>query len=145
MFFLPQKPYLPMGSLRAVVSYPTPAGGFSDEVIRAALTACGLGHLGQLLDDSRYWAQQLSPGEQQRLAFARMLLQKPDWLFLDEATSAVDQSGEQDLYRLLGRELPRASIISVGHRMSLTGFHQRHMVLAQGQDGLGRLAPATGS
>ncbi|MDR3641024.1 MAG: ABC transporter ATP-binding protein/permease [Humidesulfovibrio sp.] len=144
MLFLPQKPYLPIGTLRAVVSYPMPADGFADADITEALAACGLGHLSSLLDDARYWAQTLSPGEQQRLAFARMLLQKPDWLFLDEATSAVDERGEQELYRLLTQRLPKAAVLSVGHRMSLEAFHERHLELRSGKDGPGRLVLAPG-
>lgn len=130
LFFLPQKPYLPVGSLRAVASYPTPAGGLSDADIREALTACGLGPLGALLDDARYWPQQLSPGEQQRLAFARLLLQRPDWLFLDEATSAIDEASQQELYRLLRTRLPNAALVSIGHRDSLAEFHTKQVVLA---------------
>ncbi|WP_319582160.1 ABC transporter ATP-binding protein/permease [uncultured Pseudodesulfovibrio sp.] len=127
--FLPQKPYLPMGNLRAVLSYPTPAGGFEDEALRAALADCGLERLTGLLDDERYWAQTLSPGEQQRLAFARMLLQRPDWLFLDEATSALDEDGEARLYGLLRERLPRAAVVSVGHRSSLLPFHGQRITL----------------
>jgi putative ATP-binding cassette transporter len=127
--FLPQKPYLPMGDLRAVLSYPTPAGGFDDEALRAALADCGLKRLTGLLDDERYWAQTLSPGEQQRLAFARMLLQKPDWLFLDEATSALDEDGEAQLYALLRERLPDAAVVSVGHRSSLLPFHGQRVIL----------------
>ncbi len=145
MLFLPQKPYLPMGDLRSVVSYPASSGGFSDADIQEALTACGLGRLAGLLDDSRYWAQQLSPGEQQRLAFARILLHKPDWLFLDEATSAVDEAGERELYGLLRSRLPKTAVISVGHRQALAAFHDRRLTLVPGQDGPGRFQdqPAT--
>jgi putative ATP-binding cassette transporter len=139
--FLPQKPYLPMGDLRAVLSYPTPEGGFDDDALRAALTDCGLERLTGLLDDERYWAQTLSPGEQQRLAFARMLLQKPDWLFLDEATSALDEDGEARLYALLRERLPRAAVVSVGHRSSLLPFHGQRITLKaakrQGANGRG--------
>lgn len=127
--FLPQKPYLPMGDLRAVLSYPTPEGGFDDDALRAALADCGLERLSGLLDDERYWAQTLSPGEQQRLAFARMLLQKPDWLFLDEATSALDEDGEARLYALLRERLPDAAVVSVGHRSSLLPFHGQRITL----------------
>ncbi len=127
--FLPQKPYLPMGNLRAVLSYPTPAGGFDDNTLRKALVDCGLKHLSGHLEDESYWAQQLSPGEQQRLAFARMLLQKPDWLFLDEATSAMDEASETRLYALLRERLPNAAVVSVGHRSSLLPFHERHLTL----------------
>jgi putative ATP-binding cassette transporter len=118
-----------MGDLRAVLSYPTPAGGFDDEALRAALADCGLKRLTGLLDDERYWAQTLSPGEQQRLAFARMLLQKPDWLFLDEATSALDEDGEAQLYALLRERLPDAAVVSVGHRSSLLPFHGQRVIL----------------
>ncbi|EPR44281.1 ABC transporter domain-containing protein [Desulfovibrio sp. X2] len=129
MLFLPQKPYLPVGTLRAAVSYPVPAGGFDDEDVREALTACGLSRLAGHLDDARYWAQELSPGEQQRLAFARMLLQRQDWLFLDEASSALDEPGEKALYALLRERLPRAAILSVGHRGTLRAFHEHSLVL----------------
>jgi len=127
--FLPQKPYLPMGDLRTVLSYPAPPDGFADDTLRAALADCGLERLADLLDDGSYWAQQLSPGEQQRLAFARMLLQKPDWLFLDEATSALDEDGEAHLYTLLRERLPHAAVVSVGHRSSLLPFHEHRITL----------------
>jgi len=129
IMFLPQKPYLPIGNLRTVLSYPSPADGFDDEALRQALTDCGLGRLADALDEECYWAQQLSPGEQQRLAFARMLLQRPDWLFLDEATSALDENGEARLYALLRERLPQAALISVGHRSSLLPFHEQRLVL----------------
>ena len=92
ILFLPQKPYLPIGTLRQVVSYPMPAGGVDDVTLREALEAVGLRDLVVRLDEVGHWALQLSPGEQQRIAFARALVQKPDWLFLDEATSAVDEA-----------------------------------------------------
>jgi ABC-type uncharacterized transport system fused permease/ATPase subunit len=92
ILFLPQKPYLPIGTLRDVVSYPMPAGGVDDATLREALEAVGLPELTGRLDEAGHWALQLSPGEQQRIAFARALVQKPDWLFLDEATSAVDEA-----------------------------------------------------
>jgi putative ATP-binding cassette transporter len=91
VLFLPQKPYLPIDTLRQVVSYPMPAGGVDDVTVREALEAVGLRDLVARLDEVGHWALQLSPGEQQRIAFARALVQKPDWLFLDEATSAVDE------------------------------------------------------
>jgi putative ATP-binding cassette transporter len=90
VLFLPQKPYLPIDTLRQVVSYPMPAGGVDDVTVREALEAVGLRDLVVRLDEVGHWALQLSPGEQQRIAFARALVQKPDWLFLDEATSAID-------------------------------------------------------
>ncbi|WP_419784951.1 ABC transporter ATP-binding protein/permease [Pseudodesulfovibrio sp.] len=125
--FLPQKPYLPVGDLRTVLSYPAPPDGFSDDELRAALADCGLARLSDHLDDASYWAQQLSPGEQQRLAFARMLLQKPEWLFMDESTSALDETGEAALYTLLRERLPNTAVISVGHRSSLRAFHQQRL------------------
>lgn len=130
MLFLPQTPYLPMGNLRAVASYPAPAGGFDDETIRAALADCGLAHLTGGLDEIRPWAHQLSMGEQQRLAFARALLHRPDWLFLDEASSALDEATEARLYRLIRDRLPGATLFSIGHRSTLIAFHDRRIDLA---------------
>ncbi|WP_243360049.1 ABC transporter ATP-binding protein/permease [Fundidesulfovibrio terrae] len=139
--FLPQKPYLPIGSLRAVASYPTASGGISDAAITEALTACGLAHLASRLDDETYWPQELSPGEQQRLAFARLLLQAPDWIFLDEATSAMDEAGERALYSLLRERLPRAAVVSVGHRRTLESFHASRLAIGAGRPGTAVLAP----
>jgi vitamin B12/bleomycin/antimicrobial peptide transport system ATP-binding/permease protein len=127
--FLPQKPYLPIGTLREVISYPTPAGGLDDRVLREALEAVGLPELAARLDESGHWALQLSPGEQQRIAFARALVQKPDWLFLDEATSAVDEAAETRLYQLVRDRLRGTAVLSVGHRTSLRAFHGRQLVV----------------
>jgi len=127
--FLPQKPYLPIGTLREVVSYPNLPGAVDDGVLRETLEAVGLPALSGRLDESAHWALQLSGGEQQRIAFARALVQRPDWLFLDEATSAVDEAGEKHLYELLRDRLPNATLVSVGHRSSLRPFHSRHLVL----------------
>jgi vitamin B12/bleomycin/antimicrobial peptide transport system ATP-binding/permease protein len=129
VLFLPQKPYLPLGSIREVVSYPTPPAGISDAALRDALEAVGLPALTERLDESANWALRLSPGEQQRIAFARALVQKPDWLFLDEATSAVDEEGEERLYTLLRERLPGVTLISVGHRSTLRPFHARRLVV----------------
>jgi putative ATP-binding cassette transporter len=101
ILFLPQRPYLPIGKLRDVVSYPMPADGVADGTLREALEAVGLPQLTGRLDENAHWQLQLSPGEQQRIAFARALVQKPEWLFLDEATSAVDEGTESRLYRLV--------------------------------------------
>ncbi|MCC7046937.1 MAG: ABC transporter ATP-binding protein/permease [Alphaproteobacteria bacterium] len=133
--FLPQKPYLPLGPLRAVVAYPKAAEGIADEDIRRALADCGLGHLGQRLDEVRNWAQQLSPGEQQRIAFARALLYRPDWLFLDEATSALDQASETALYRLVKERLPDTTLVSIAHRASLAALHDRRLELRPAAEG----------
>jgi putative ATP-binding cassette transporter len=133
--FLPQKPYLPIGTLRTVVSYPTAAGGLSDADIQAALTACGLPRLTSRLDEAVSWHQELSPGEQQRLAFARLVLQAPNLIFLDEATSAMDEPSERAMYAWLRERLPRAAIVSVGHRDSLRAFHERTLALGAGRPG----------
>ena len=131
ILFLPQRPYLPIGALRDVVSYPTPAGGVDDKMLGEALEAVGLGELAGRLDESAHWARALSPGEQQRIAFARALVQRPDWLFLDEATSALDEATEANLYRLLRERLPGAMLFSVGHRTTLSGFHTRRLLVTR--------------
>jgi putative ATP-binding cassette transporter len=129
ILFLPQKPYLPIGSLREVVSYPMPAGGVGDMTLREALEAVGLPGLAGRLSEAGNWALQLSPGEQQRIAFARALVQKPDWLFLDEATSAVDEATEARLYRLVRERLAGTTVFSVGHRATLRPFHARQLLV----------------
>ena len=142
VLFLPQKPYLPLGTIREIVSYPTPPAGLTDATLREALEAVGLPQLGDKLDESANWALRLSPGEQQRIAFARALVQKPDWLFLDEATSAVDEASEGPLYALLRERLPGATVISVGHRSTLRPFHARRLVIRPNGPGTGA-GPAT--
>jgi vitamin B12/bleomycin/antimicrobial peptide transport system ATP-binding/permease protein len=127
ILFLPQKPYLPIGTLREAVSYPTPPGGVDDDTLREALNAVGLPELADRLEETSHWTLQLSPGEQQRIAFARVLVQRPDWLFLDEATSAVDEETEGRLYRLVRNRLPQTTLFSVGHRATLRPFHARHL------------------
>jgi putative ATP-binding cassette transporter len=129
VLFLPQKPYLPIGTLREVVSYPTPPAGLDDATLREALLAVGLPDLAGRLDEAAHWALALSPGEQQRIAFARALVQKPEWLFLDEATSAVDEETEARLYSLLRERLPGTAVVSVGHRNTLRAFHGRRLVV----------------
>jgi vitamin B12/bleomycin/antimicrobial peptide transport system ATP-binding/permease protein len=129
VLFLPQKPYLPIGTLREVTSYPAPAERIDDAALREALEVVGLDALTGRLDESAHWALSLSPGEQQRIAFARALVQKPDWLFLDEATSALDEATEARLYALLRDRLPGATIVSVGHRSTLRAFHKRRVTV----------------
>jgi putative ATP-binding cassette transporter len=125
LLFLPQKPYLPIGSLSQAVSYPEETK-FQETEMQEALQAVGLGHLD--LERSENWAQVLSGGEQQRLAFARALLNKPDWLFLDEATASLPEEAQDALYRLLKEKLPRTTLVSIGHRESLAAQHQRRLV-----------------
>jgi len=120
ILFLPQRPYLPIGVLRDVVSYPMPAQGVDDGTLREALEVVGLTELAARLDEAAHWAQRLSPGEQQRIAFARALVQKPEWLFLDEATSAVDEATEARLYRLMRERLAETTVFSIGHRRRYT-------------------------
>jgi putative ATP-binding cassette transporter len=110
-------------------------GVFPDDAVRRVLHAVGLGHLEARLDEDIPWAQRLSGGEQQRLAVARALLARPDWLFLDEATASLDPQAETELYALLRRELPDTAIISTAHRGAVTAFHDRHLVLQPGPDG----------
>lgn len=123
--FLPQRPYFPLGTLREAVSYPSSRGRFTDGQIVAALEDVGLPKLGGRLDEDANWSQQLSGGEQQRIAFARALLQAPRWLFLDEATSNMDAESEQSLYRLINERLPNSTIISISHEPSLAAYHTR--------------------
>lgn len=123
--FLPQKPYLPIGTLRAALSYPASADAYNDEAIRSALEASELGSLLARLDEEGHWQQSLSPGEQQRLAIARALLYRPDWLFLDEATSALGPEIEARLYAMLKQRLPEAAIVSIAHRPELAAMHDR--------------------
>ena len=128
--FLPQRPYLPLGTLRHVLCYPANSADFSDETILAALNDVGLEALAPRLDEEQAWAQRLSGGEQQRIAVARALLIKPDWLFLDEATASLDSDSETTLYTALERELPGTSWISIAHRESVARFHNARWALS---------------
>ena len=131
--FLPQKPYLPIGSLRAALSYPQPVEAYPAERYADVLQACRLGNLIDRLDESDHWQRLLSPGEQQRLAFARAMLYAPQWLYMDEATSAMDEEDEATLYQELISRLPDLTIVSVGHRSSLKRFHTRQVRIQDGQ------------
>jgi putative ATP-binding cassette transporter len=129
-FFIPQKPYIPLGTLREALLYPDPAAGVPTEQIDEVLREVGLERLSPELDKVDLWAQRLSGGEQQRLALARVLLAKPAIIFLDEATASLDDDGQSMLYGLL-RKLPwHPTIISVGHRGELRQFHDRVLELA---------------
>ncbi|AOI69259.1 ABC transporter ATP-binding protein/permease [Burkholderia ubonensis] len=123
MMFVPQTSYLPIGTLKAALTYPATADAFSDDACRDALRACRLEGYVDRLDETAHWTRVLSPGEQQRLAGARVLLHKPDFLFLDEATSALDADNEARLYHLFNERLPQAAIVSIAHRESLAAYH----------------------
>ena len=140
ILFLPQRPYLPLGSLRRALYYPLSASG-PEENLKEVLRKVGLADFIPRLDDIDDWSRILSLGEQQRLAFARVLLVKPDWVFLDEATSALDEPREQEMYELMRRELPHTGIISVGHRSTLFAQHEEELHLKG--DGSWQCRPVT--
>lgn len=130
--FLPQKPYLPLGTLRTALCYP--AALRTDDEAAAVLVQCQLGHLTGKLDEEAEWARTLSLGEQQRLAICRVLLNRPQLVFLDEASSAMDEGLEYAMYQLLRQALPDAILVSVGHRSSLLDFHAQELeVLGDGR------------
>jgi len=130
-FFLPQKPYIPLGDLRHALLYPDTGADVPQERLVDVLRQVGLGHFAAELDTVDLWTQRLSGGEQQRLAFARVLLAEPQTIFLDEATSALDEEGEAELYRLLKEAPWRPTIVSVGHRSTLRAFHDSILPLVR--------------
>jgi len=138
--FLPQRPYFPLGTLREVVLYPLSSRSCSDAEVADALTAVGLGHLIPRLDESANWAMQLSGGEQQRVAFARALLYKPTWLFLDEASSNLDDATQTRLYDLLAHRLKDCTIVSIAHREELAHYHPQRVTLQPAPGGTHRLS-----
>ncbi|MUL74960.1 ABC transporter ATP-binding protein/permease [Mycolicibacterium sp. CBMA 226] len=139
--FLSQLPYLPLGDLRTAVSYPAESGDITDESLRDALTRVSLAHLRDRLDEERDWVKVLSPGEQQRIAFARVLLTRPAAVFLDEATSALDEGLAFGLYEQLRAELPDAVVVSVSHHRELLTQHRQQLELLGG--GTWRLSMVT--
>ena len=131
LMFIPQKPYLPLGSLREALLYPGNKP-VSDEVLVALMEQCQIGYLQDKLDIVADWSHVLSVGEQQRLAFVRAHIQEPLWLFLDEATSALDEETEAKMYTLVGERLPATTIVSIGHRSTLNKYHQHILQLDKG-------------
>jgi putative ATP-binding cassette transporter len=131
--FLPQRPYLPLGTLKRAACYPEDEARFSDADVVAALSEAGLGHLAPRLADSDSWGQRLSGGEQQRLSFARAFLLRPDWLFLDEATASLDPEAEEELHERLKRALPALTMLSIAHRPAVARFHDRVLRMEDGR------------
>jgi vitamin B12/bleomycin/antimicrobial peptide transport system ATP-binding/permease protein len=127
VLLLPQRPYFPVASLAAALTYPARLGTFDDARLADALTAVGLEQWADRLHEEAHWNRMLSLGEQQRLAVARVLLQEPDYVFLDEATASLDEPAEAMLYRLLQERLKGATIVSIGHRSTLGAFHRRRV------------------
>jgi putative ATP-binding cassette transporter len=142
VLFVPQWPYLPFSTLRAVVCYPAPERSFADGRIRELLGLLGLEHLANRLDETHLWDQQLSPHEQQRLAIVRVLLNEPQWVFLDKATSALDEETEKRIYDLLAERLPHLTLISVAQRPSLAAYHDRRWTIAPKDHGPSALEAA---
>ncbi len=135
MAFLPQRPYLPLGTLTDTLCYPAPAQAFDTEKQVDALERVGLGHLADRLEEEERWDRVLSLGEQQRLAMARLLLQAPRWIFLDEATAALDEENQDAMMTLLVESLPDAAVVSIGHRPGLEAFHTRTLTLEKREGG----------
>jgi putative ATP-binding cassette transporter len=135
VMLLPQRPYFPVASLAAAISYPARVGTFDNARIAEAIAAVGLPQWSHRLHEEAHWNRMLSVGEQQRLAIARALLQEPDYLFLDEATACLDEPAEAMLYRLIQERLKGCTIVSIGHRSTLGAFHRRRMEVAPGEAG----------
>ena len=136
LFMMPQRPYIPLGTLRRAATYPQAADSIDDAALKKALEIVGLGHVVERLDEDEVnWDQVLSGGEKQRLAFARLLLEKPDIVVMDEATSALDTASQAMLMEMIGKELPEIAIISVGHRAELEAFHDRKLNLVRRKGG----------
>ncbi len=133
MLFLPQRPYIPLGTLRQAITYPADPATVDDNAVRGALDDAGLGSVAGELDAEQPWAQRLSGGEQQRLAIARALLQRPDWLFLDEATASLDPEAEGELYAMLRQRLPNTTILSIAHRGEVAKWHDERLVMRSGE------------
>jgi putative ATP-binding cassette transporter len=135
LFVMPQRPYVPLGTLRRAVTYPLSPEAVDDEVVRRSIEDVGLAHLLNQLDADEPWDQVLSGGEKQRLGFARMLIQNPTMIVMDEATAALDTASQDRLMGLLLERLPKATLVSVAHRVELEAFHTRKLVLEYGDEG----------
>jgi putative ATP-binding cassette transporter len=138
LMLLPQRPYIPIGPLKNAIAYPFEPSHYPADALRRSLIDVGLPALAERLEESDNWQMRLSGGEQQRLAVARALLAKPDWLFLDEATASLDEDSENALYRAIATALPHATLVSIGHRSTIRAFHRREITLTPHPE-----APAT--
>jgi vitamin B12/bleomycin/antimicrobial peptide transport system ATP-binding/permease protein len=141
-FFLPQRPYIPLGTLRHVVAYPHPANTYDRATFTRVLMDVGLGHLSDHLDSEENWPMRLSGGEQQRLALARALLTKPDWIFLDEATANLDPEAEAELYHVLRQRLPHTTLVSIAHQPGVSAYHDRRLTIHRQEGKAGELVLA---
>ena len=139
VLFLPQKPYIPIGTLREALKYPDEKSTATDAEIVDALKAAQRGHLVPRLDEEAHWSNILSGGEQQRVAAARALVFKPDWLFMDEATASLDDESEAAIYTALKQRLPTTTMVSIGHRPTLRQWHDRRLELQRKPGETGRL------
>ncbi len=129
VFFMPERPYLPQGSLRAALSYPGDPGRVTDAAAAAALERVGLGHLRTRLDETEAWDEALAVPEQQRLGFARLLIRRPDWIFVEDAFDSLDPAGKEEMLRLLDEEFPAATLLTIGSHPGLEAHHRRKLVL----------------
>jgi putative ATP-binding cassette transporter len=127
--FIPQRPYLPLGSLRDAISYPRGADDIEPEIIHKAMQRCGLGYLIRKLDVVQRWDQTLSGGERQRVGFCRLVIQKPKIIIMDEATSALDEDSQHSLLSLFHEDLKDSTVISVGHHSAIEEFHERKITI----------------
>jgi vitamin B12/bleomycin/antimicrobial peptide transport system ATP-binding/permease protein len=134
LMMLPQRPYFPVGSLKAAIVYPAEAAAFDGDRVKEVLAQVGLPNLAARLEEEAHWNRMLSLGEQQRLGLARALLHAPKYLFLDEATASLDEPSEAALYKLLAEKLPDTTIVSIGHRSTLEAFHQRNISMVRDGD-----------
>jgi putative ATP-binding cassette transporter len=135
IFFMPPRPYLPTGTLRDAIDYPISDPAPDDAMITAALQRVGLDDLIKRLDESGKWDQALTVEDQQRLGFARLLLKRPDWIFMEEAADSLDPAGQQAMINLLREEFPEDAVVAIGHSDALAGTETRRFVLER-VDGL---------
>ncbi|MGI4943007.1 MAG: ATP-binding cassette domain-containing protein, partial [Janthinobacterium lividum] len=137
--FLPQRPYVPLGTLRHALAYPAGPAAHPDAAMRAVLADIGLGAMAGSLDTDANWSQRLSGGEQQRLAMGRVLLARPDWLFLDEATASLDPAAEAALHAVLRQRLPDMTVVSIAHHAAVGALHERRIRFERQPGTVGRL------